>query len=94
MQHCVYTYTASCAAGESRIFSVAREDGQRFSTLELRVQSGHFVVSQNLGFRNASVSASLKNAVSRWVQALNAQRIGLVEHNRSNDRIESHPHQF
>ncbi|SMH64483.1 protein of unknown function [Acidithiobacillus ferrivorans] len=48
------------------------------STLELRVQSGHFVVSQNLGFRNASVSASLKRAVDQWVQALNAQKARLV----------------
>ncbi|CDQ10456.1 PcfJ domain-containing protein [Acidithiobacillus ferrivorans] len=78
MQHCVYTYVPSCADGISRIFSVAREDGRRLSTLELRVQSGHFVVSQNLGFRNASVSASLKRAVDQWVQALNAQKARLV----------------
>jgi hypothetical protein len=46
------------------------------STLELhQQQSGRFVVSQNLGFRNASVSSSLKSAVDLWVKALNAQRV-------------------
>lgn len=95
MQHCVVTYVDRCVYGQSRIFSIAHEDGRRLSTLQLhRQHNGLFAVVQNLGFRNAPVSESLKRAVSRWVRALNAQRPDLVERNHSKDRMESHPHQY
>lgn len=95
MQHCVVTYVDRCVYGQSRIFSVAHEDGRRLSTLQLhRQQNGLFAVAQNLGFRNALVSESLKMAVSRWVRTLNAQRPDLVERSHSKDRMEIHPHQY
>ena len=73
MQHCVATRVDRCAYGQSRIFSIAYEDGRRLSTLELhRRQNGQFFVAENLGFRNAPVSESLKSAVTRWLQELNA----------------------
>lgn len=79
MQHCVATRVDRCAYGQSRIFSIAYEDGRRLSTLELhRQQSGRFVVAENLGFRNAPVSESLKSAVARWLQRLNAQITDIV----------------
>lgn len=46
LRHCVYTYVERCCSGASRIFSVRREDGERYATFEIALRDEKWVLVQ------------------------------------------------
>ena len=78
MQHCVGGYDLSCSSGQSHIFSVRDENGNRISTLELskvytrrRKTTLKYVVRQNRGFQNNQVSNACGRAVNAFLRVVN-----------------------
>lgn len=77
MRHCVAGYDVDCHRGQSHIFSVRNASGDRVSTLELRPKQKtrkgipQYVVAQNRGRENATVSASCRRAAEQFLKVVN-----------------------
>uniref|UniRef100_E6QBC9 Uncharacterized protein n=1 Tax=mine drainage metagenome TaxID=410659 RepID=E6QBC9_9ZZZZ len=77
MQHCVAGYDGDCHRGRSHIFSVRDAKGSRVSTLELcqkqKTRKGipQYVIAQNRGVQNATVSASCRKAAEQFLKVVN-----------------------
>lgn len=90
MHHCVSSYSATCRAGTSRIFSV-RLNGERKCTLEIAAESPlhqlgaspEFKIRQNKGKHNAAITNEATVAFCR--ETLHAVRKIWPEHRRKID---------
>ncbi len=72
MHHCVSTYDNLCATGQSHIFSVCAESGERISTMELRMFRKRYYINQNRGPKNLEVSDDCYKAAKKFVIMINS----------------------
>ena len=81
MHHCVGGYDLDCATQPTQIFSVQTADGERLSTLQLKVRMAknggefHFTIVEHLAAMNAEPQQEPLTAAAALVAALNKCRV-------------------